>query len=276
VNETMKCTDCGEPFTKDHDWQECIAALKAQVAAERERAENAEASRDVWHERGRTAESDLAAARDAEQRDWRKMLLAVAEAAGEEDPESAVEDEYDPWEALRRMGADLAAAREAFAAREQIMARLRSEIEHLQDEVGDCLTFIRAVTDDRDAARELLKSANDNVTAAEERAARAVAQGAASERGFRSVQKHNADLRAEADALRKALEALDAHHKVVVEAVRAVGGKSAWDAPRWNLHVPAREANALFDLAYDTRAEDAARAALAGRKPDALAREGEP
>ena len=50
-------------------------------------------------------------------RDWQAMCLLVATVAGEEDPEAAVADDYDPWAALRAMGdkhaASLAAAREA-------------------------------------------------------------------------------------------------------------------------------------------------------------------
>lgn len=47
------------------------------------------------------------------------------------------------------------------------------------------------------------------------------------------------------------LQAVVERMRVVIEAVRAVGSQSHWDASHWTLHVPKREADALFDLAYE-------------------------
>lgn len=47
------------------------------------------------------------------------------------------------------------------------------------------------------------------------------------------------------------LEKLLVKMRAVIEAVRAVGSQGHWDTAHWTLRVPAREANALFDLAYD-------------------------
>ncbi len=79
------------------------------------------------------AESALAGEREAREaaewdveqhaRDWRKLLLLIAEVCGEEDPESAVDDEFDPWHALRALSASRAEA-----------AELRAELERMKRE----------------------------------------------------------------------------------------------------------------------------------------------
>ncbi len=61
--------------------------------------------------------------------------------------------------------------------------------------------------------------------------------------------------------------------RVVIEAVRAVGAKGYWDAPHWTMHVPQREINALFDLAYELDPMLASRAsAPTEEQPDRVKR----
>jgi hypothetical protein len=56
-------------------------------------------------------------------KDWNALLTLIAEVCGEEDPEAAVADEFDPWEALRRLRS-AALRREEREPRDVVVAAL--------------------------------------------------------------------------------------------------------------------------------------------------------
>lgn len=111
--------DCDNAGAEEASWRgawDLLDEARAALSSALSRAERAESRISLLQ-------------RDKEQsdRDWHAMLLLVATAAGEDDPESAAEDDYDPWAAIRAMGERISAAEARATALEGAAAALLEE-----------------------------------------------------------------------------------------------------------------------------------------------------
>jgi hypothetical protein len=113
------CEECRPDSWRNHEGrvlENRVADLERALAAEKAAREEA----------GRENERHT--------RDWWKMLVAIAEAVDTEgDPEALAAEDFDPWEALRKVKADAEALRRASESAERREKELREALEFYAD-----------------------------------------------------------------------------------------------------------------------------------------------
>jgi predicted nuclease with TOPRIM domain len=141
------------------------------------------------------------------------------------------------------------------------LIRLRAKLAEVRGKVDDekalrvsVMERCRGLEADLAAVDEIASALAADLAAARERAAKAEAD-------LEVFRFRCFGLGAHVARLEEALRLLQ-------EAIRAVGARGYWDGAHWTLHVPKREADALFDIAYGKEVT-AALAAAPGeeRKP---------